>query len=120
MIESLICIDCPNGCKLTVEVNGETLKVEGNRCKRGVSFAENEIFRPVRTISSTVKTTFKSVPVLPVRTGAPFDKARIFDVMKEINKIVISTPVKRGDVIIKNVLGLNTDVIAASGILEEI
>ena len=47
-------------------------------------------------------------------------KDKIFDVMKEINKVVVSKPLDRGDVIIKDVLGLGVDVIATSNLLTQI
>lgn len=118
-MKELICIVCPNGCALSVTKEGSTIKVTGNKCPRGEKFAVSEMTNPTRTICSTVKTTFKKVPVLPVRVSSEIPKSRIFDVMKEINRVVIVKPVGCGDVVIKNVLGLGADVIATSDILKE-
>ena len=71
------------------------------------------------TICTTVRTTFKDAPVLPVRVSAEIPKNRIFDVMREINKVKVDTRVGRGDVIIENVLGLGADIIATSDLLRE-
>lgn len=79
----------------------------------------NEMTNPKRTICSTVRTAFPNVPVLPVRVSDEFPKNRIFDVMREINRTVVKKPVGRGDVVIKNVLGLGVDVIATSNVLKE-
>jgi CxxC motif-containing protein len=118
-MEEMICIVCPNGCALSVSKEGDTVRVTGNQCPRGVKFAVSEITNPTRTVCSTVKTVFEKVPVLPVRVSAEIPKNRIFDVMREINRVVVTEPVGGGDVIIPNVLGLGADVIATSDILKE-
>lgn len=119
-MKELTCIVCPNGCQLKIDFTEKGMVVSGNKCKRGIAFAEAELTHPMRTICSTVKTIFKDAPVLPVRVSADIPKDKIFDVMKEINKVVIEERVVRGDIIIQNVLGLNVDVIATSSLLEEI
>jgi CxxC motif-containing protein len=58
------------------------------------------------------------VPVLPVRVSAEIPKERIFDVMKEMNKILVDKPVDRGEVLLSNVLSLGVDIIATSGKLK--
>ena len=115
----LTCIVCPRSCKLQIETDGGTITVTGNGCKRGAVFAQNEMTDPRRTICSTVATVFPEVPVLPVRVSDEIPKANIFDVMREINRTVVKTRIGRGDVVIKNVLGLGADVIATSDLLKE-
>lgn len=114
MTKEFTCIVCPNGCHLVVDINGDNIKVSGNTCKKGEEFAITELTNPVRTISSTVRTCFKDCPVVPVRVSAPIPKEKIFDVMNEINKVLVDKRLKIGDVVIKNVLGLGSDVIAIS------
>jgi len=114
MIKNFTCIVCPNGCNLTIEANGFDIKVSGNTCKKGEEFARSELANPERTISSTVRTSFKDYPVLPVRVSSPIPKDKIFDVMKEINKVCVDKRLKIGDIVIENVLGLNVNVIAIS------
>ncbi|MEG1805664.1 MAG: DUF1667 domain-containing protein [Clostridia bacterium] len=116
-MKEFVCIVCPNGCKL--EVDEKNLTVVGNKCKRGETFGINEVTNPMRTICSTVKTIFKDSPVLPVRVSSDIPKDKIFEVMKEINKVVVSERIGRGDVVIKNVLGLGVDIIATSNLLKE-
>ena len=118
---NLVCITCPRGCSLTATTddNGE-ISVTGNFCKRGEMFAKAELTRPMRTICSTVRTTIKEAPVLPCRVSSDIPKDKIFDVMAEINKVVVDKKMVRGDVIIPNVLDLGVDVIATSDLLSEI
>ncbi len=121
MTKEFVCIVCPNGCNLVVEKDDNgNITVNGATCNRGVIFGTNEMTHPKRTICSTVKTVFKQAPVLPVRVSSDFDKDKIFDVMREINKVVVDKVVRRNDVIISNVLGLGVDVICTSDILTKI
>ncbi len=118
-MKKLVCIVCPNSCELEITEGENGLSVSGNKCKRGVQFALDEMTAPKRTISSVVKTAFPSVPVLPVRVSAEIPKERIFDVMKEINHITLKKRVRRGEAVIKNVLSLGVDVIATSDVLND-
>ena len=113
----LTCIVCPNGCEL--EVDEKALEVNGNKCPRGKQFANDELTNPKRTICSSVKTTFIDTPVVSVRVSGDIPKDRIFDVMKEINKVVVDSRLGIGDVVIANVLNLKVDVIITSNILKE-
>ncbi len=117
MNKEIVCIVCPNGCKLNISGEEGGYTVTGQKCKRGETFAICEMTMPMRTICSTVKTAFPSAPVLPVRVSRDIPKERIFDVMRELNKIIVSEKVSRGDVIIKNVLDTGADIIATSDIL---
>ena len=112
---NLICIVCPRGCHLSVD---DDLNVTGNGCKRGVEYAKRELTHPTRMVTSTVKIEGSIEVRLPVVTKDPIPKEKIFDVMKEINKVSIKAPVKIGDVIIENVLGLNSNIIATRNILK--
>ena len=102
MIRTITCIECPNGCQVNVTLNeGKVEKIEGNLCKKGYLYAENEITCPRRIITSTVKTSDGSV--IPVKTDKPVKKAEMFDVMKKINEVTVSSSKKIGDVIIANI-----------------
>lgn len=118
-MKQLVCIGCPRGCRLTVEEKAGEFIVTGNTCPRGKAFAISEMTEPKRTICSTVKTVFPGCPVLPVRVSDDIPKDRIFDVMREINAVVLTERIGRGDVIIENVLGLGVDVISTSDLLKQ-
>lgn len=116
--QTIVCITCPRGCTMQVTQDGDNISVTGNSCKRGEVFAVNELTHPMRTICSTVATAFPEAPVLPCRVSTDIPKESIFDVMKEINKVVVTERIGRGDVIIKDVLGTGADVIATSDLLK--
>ena len=118
-MSKIVCIVCPAGCVLEAENTDGEIKVTGCSCKRGVKFAIDEITNPMRTICSFVKTVFDGVPVLPVRVSCDIPKGKIFDVMAKIKEVNLSERVGRGEVIIKNVLGLEADIISTSNMLKE-
>lgn len=118
-MKQLVCIGCPRGCSLTVEKTADGYSVEGNGCPRGREFAISEMTDPRRTVCSTVKTVFEDCPVLPVKVSDDIPKARIFDVMREINAVVLSRRIGRGETVIENVLGLGVDVVSTSDLLKQ-
>ena len=113
----LTCIVCPRGCALRIEGRDGHFTVTGNACKRGEQFAMAEMTCPTRTLCTTVRTVFPEVPVI---TSAEIPKDKIFDVMREINRACVTRPMKRGEAVLPNVLGLGADIIITSGLLEEI
>jgi CxxC motif-containing protein len=56
MSEELICITCPLGCHLSIDRGpGDALAISGNRCPRGVKYAEEELLAPKRVVSATAR-----------------------------------------------------------------
>jgi CxxC motif-containing protein len=113
MIE-LTCIVCPNGCLLKVEGSGDNLSVTGNKCKKGVEFAKEELTCPKRTVCTTMKTVYNELPVVPVRTSQAIPKELIFDMMKTVNCVMIDKKLKRGETVISNILNTGADIIVTS------
>lgn len=111
--KELTCIVCPMGCHLTVEHEGDNFKVEGNTCKRGIKYAQEELTNPKRVITTTVKLENSYLNLLPVKTEDSVPKGMIFEIMEELDKIKVSAPIKVGDVIVKNILNTGVDIISA-------
>ena len=113
MIKKLICIECPKGCEISVEIdNGTINQITGNACDKGEVYARSEIENPLRILTSTVLAKNLSVKLIPVRTDRAIPKDKIFAVMDVIHNAVISKPVTCGDVLIENILQLDCNVIA--------
>lgn len=114
------CIICPNGCEITVEYdeNGY-FNCEGNLCSRGEEYVHREITAPQRTISSSVLVTGGDMPLVSVRLTKPVPKEKIFDIMREIKSISLNAPVEAGTVIVENILGLGSNLIATRSVKEE-
>jgi len=111
----LICITCPTGCLLQAELDGDTLTVTGNECKRGEAFARAELTHPMRSLCSTVRTN--QAVMLPVRTDREIPKEKISEVMCLIAKIIIEKPVACGEIIQSLVPICEGNLIATSNIL---
>ena len=98
----LTCIECPLGCEVTVSVDeGNVIEVSGNTCPRGKAYAQSEIVCPARVVTTTVKTV--DGRMLPVKSDKPIAKEKIFQAMEKINSVIVKTPIKIGDIILKDV-----------------
>ena len=144
MRKTITCIICPNGCLLSADVsepgtdapvtgaeNPRSIDspvtgtgcprvidspVTGAGCPRGEAYFIQEITDPRRTLTSSVLVTGGELPLCSVRLTEPIPIARIPDVLKEIRKMKVEAPLESGTVLIRDVLGLGSDVIATKTI----
>lgn len=112
MEQLITCINCPIGCRMTVNVgNGQVVSVTGNSCKRGMEYAMQESIAPKRMVTAVVAVRNRKMPV-SVKTRTPIPKAIIFDCMQAIESLTLNAPVHMGDVVYPNVCDTGVDVIA--------
>ena len=112
-IRELTCIVCPKGCPMKVTLEGkEILNIEGFTCPRGKQYAVDECTHPMRTLTTTARTS--NGGVVAVKTDKPIPKELLFSCMREINKTVATLPVRIGDILIENILDTGTNVIATA------
>jgi CxxC motif-containing protein len=120
MKRTFTCIVCPNGCEIDAEYEGtNVLSVTGNLCPKGKAYVTQELIDPRRTIASSVRVLGGTMPLASVRLNRPVPKDRIFDVMAEIRRKTLQAPVRIGDVVIENVLGLGSDVLITKNVEKE-
>ncbi len=112
MTERLTCVLCPLGCELEIERPGETLEVCGAQCPKGEAFAVEEILHPMRNLATSVPLLGASSRMISVRLTGPVPREKIFAILAEISGLRPAPPVRRGDVLIRDVLGSGVDVIA--------
>ena len=117
MIRNLTCIECPKSCALRVDIeNCRVVKVSGEKCPKGKDYAVSEVENPQRVLTSTVVVAAQcadtTLKMLPVRTDKPIPKERILEAAGEIRKIKVDRPVKSGEIIAANILGLGVNLIA--------
>ena len=75
----LICIGCPLGCMITVEMeNGEVVSLKGNTCKRGDAYARKEVTNPTRIVTSSVCVENGEIPMVSVKTKSDIPKGKIY------------------------------------------
>lgn len=109
----LICISCPMGCPLTVELEGgEIVNITGNTCKRGEVYGRKEVTNPTRIVTSTVKVEGGKSDMVSVKTKEDIPKDKIFECVKALKGITVKAPVRIGDVILPNVAGTGVDIVA--------
>ena len=114
---NLICIGCPLGCPLTVEMEGNEVKsVSGNTCPRGDAYAKKELTNPTRIVTSTVRVAGGRLAMVSVKTESDIPKGKIFDCVKALKDVEVMAPVKIGDVIVENVAGTGVNVIATKNV----
>ena len=109
MEKEMICIVCPVGCHISV--NTETYEIKGNACPRGAVYGKEELTAPKRVVTSTVKIKNAIDNRCPVKTEQAIPKELNFKLMEELKNIELTAPVKRGDIVIKNVFNTGVDVV---------
>lgn len=112
--KELICICCPRGCHL--KVNIEEAKVKGNNCERGQKYGLEEIINPKRIITTTVKIKSGELAVIPVKTNGAIPKELNFKCIDVIKEITLEAPISLGDVIYRNILETGIDIVACRSI----
>ena len=111
--KELICIGCPLGCNLTVEMDGEqVVSVSGNTFKRGDDYARKELTDPRRIVTSTVPVAGGNLPVVSVKTATDIPKNKIRECLLALKGVTLTAPVQIGDVIVENVADTGVDVVA--------
>ena len=111
--QSLICINCPMGCHLEIiETEKGGWLIEGNQCKRGITYAQKELTAPTRTLTTTVKVQNNPLRRLPVKSSDGLPKEKLFEAMELINQIIVESPLQVGDIIIKNILNTGIDIVS--------
>lgn len=117
------CTTCPSECLLTVEVERdsndalmEVRSVTGNSCPRGDKFAHQELTCPMRVLTTTVAVSDGDEALLPVRTVEAIPLALHAHAMDLIRGVVVDAPIRMGDVVLKNLLDTNINLIASMDI----
>ena len=124
MIENipLTCIICPMGCFMEVETEKDSYgqiivhNVKDNGCKRGEQYASKELQNPTRTLTSTIKVIDGTLSVLPVKTEQEVPKNKLLQCMEVVRRVSCNAPIKRGDVVIYDILGTGVNIVACSDV----
>lgn len=113
MSEKVTCISCPLGCSILVEKDEKDFQIIGQACKKGMEYALKEVTNPQRILTSTVKIQNGIQKMLPVRSEKTIPKKLIIQSVKELSKVVITAPIKKGDIIFKNILNTGVNIVSS-------
>ena len=112
-----VCIGCPLGCNVTVELDGTEIKnITGNTCPRGADYVTKELTDPRRIVTSLVRVTDGELPVVSVKTASDIPKDKIRDCIRALKDVELPAPVQVGDVVLENVCGTGINVVATKTI----
>jgi CxxC motif-containing protein len=119
IVKVIRCIVCPTGCEIKVKKGLEgNITFEGYTCKRGLEYAQQEFFEPKRILTTTMYIDNGFLSLIPVRTDVPILKDKLKEAVKEIAVKKVKAPIKAGDVLIQNILGLGANIIASRDMSE--
>jgi len=111
-VDRLTCILCPVGCELEVRRGDRGPDVRGNQCEKGIEFAIEEVLYPKRNLATSVPVRGSITRLVSVRLSDRVPREMIFPILREIATLRPEAPVRRGQVLIADVLGTGVDVIA--------
>lgn len=110
--DEIVCVLCPSGCRMHWRNNGDRLEIHGQGCQNGLVYAEKEIIQPERTLTTTMKVQYGAKPLVAIKSARPLPKARLFEVMQTARTVVVSAPIKRGDIVVADVCKTGVPLIA--------
>lgn len=120
-MREMICINCPIGCNLKVYGdNEENIRVEGNKCPRGLQYGKDEVLNPKRMVTSSVPLRKDEntgiYQMISAKTSEAVPKELIFSVIKEIKSIDLKSKgikkIEVGDILLENVCNTGVDIVA--------
>ena len=104
--EELVCVNCPKGCNVTVQLEGDEVKdVQGYCCKEGLNYARQEVIRPMRILTSTVRIEGALSRVIPVITDGEIPLDMWQEAMEKIKTIKVQAPIAVNQIIVADFLG---------------
>lgn len=120
MVNKMTCIECPKSCLLSVDVEGcKVRNVNGAKCPRGSVYAISEVQNPSRIFTATVVASGLNLKMIPVRTDKPIPKKDILRAAEEVRKMKVVAPLKAGDAVVEDFLGLGVKLLATREITRQ-
>jgi CxxC motif-containing protein len=114
----IVCIVCPNGCHMNVFVDEENkvTHVDNALCRNGRTYAENEVQCPKRSLTSTIKVTGGTLPLVSVRSDKPIPKEKIREAVQLLRTLELAAPVEFHQVVVSDILDTGANIIATKQI----
>lgn len=111
-MREMVCIVCPIGCKLTIEMKAEgEISVTGNRCPKGEAYGREEMLAPKRVVTAVVRTDSRAFPYIPVRTDKSLPRELIPELIGNLAQHMVHLPAACGTVLMDNFRGSGVNVV---------
>jgi CxxC motif-containing protein len=119
-VNEIICIICPLACRISVAVDdeGRIVELANFQCKKGKEYAVAEYRTPLRVLTTTVMVEESRHALLPVRTNPAIPRKELFASMNYLAGIRVKPPLKAGEVVVKNILNTESDIIATQELFD--
>ncbi len=113
-----ICIRCPRGCEVrfNLDPEGRIQDLTGNFCRLGETYVQSELTDPRRTLTTLVRVRHGVSPLVPVWTEEPVPKDRVLELADLLRSITLDAPVKIGQVVLADPLGVGIPVVASGNV----
>ena len=113
MERKFICIICPNGCRISAEYEGTSIKnITGDECPKGKDYVKNEITNPLRVFTGSVLVENGDFSLVSVKTPVPILKKYLKKIGEVTRRMKVEAPVEIGQVIVSRLLGEDIDLMA--------
>ena len=86
--------------------------MSGNRCVKGIEFANEEVLDPQRNLATSLPIDGAVFKMVSVRLNQRVPRKMLDAVLAEIRQLHPVPPITSGDVLIQDILGTGADVIA--------
>ncbi len=116
MTSTVICTQCPKGCRMRVAETAEGYAVQGSGCDNGRVFAVSEIENPQRILTTTVEVIGGTAERLPVRSASPVSRQQLPAFVKIVRELKIHAPVEIGSVILADIGHTGIDIVASTSV----
>jgi CxxC motif-containing protein len=109
----LTCTRCPKGCDLAVTLNidGTIARVQGNGCRLGLKYAEEEVAHPTRIVTAALGIR-GSIEPLSVKTAAPVPREKVFEVLDAACALDLTVPIDSGTILLRDIAATGIDLVA--------
>jgi len=114
---TMTCIQCPRGCRLSVEVEaGVVGQILGNGCELGPAWAKQEVEDPVRTLTTSIRVLRGREDLVSVRTSGAIPRRLLGEALSVAKELRIEAPVALGRVVAENLAGTGVALIATRAV----
>ncbi|MDD2413966.1 MAG: DUF1667 domain-containing protein [Eubacteriaceae bacterium] len=117
MVKTERCKMCSKNCSIDVTVrNGQISAVHGKLCDKGKDYVNRELINPRSNIAGVVMVEGGTLPLASVRLTKAIPKDEIYKAKQIMFNVCVNAPVYVGQVVVKNLLGTGSDVVATKNI----